>query len=111
MASPSECYGMVPVTVPDRVLGNGAFTSEVYMIETNAEKKVEQISPRPADDYQDEPASNGPQVVMFHSLEDDIRQVEGEQPKAGALVLRYSIILLITVIVFGALYAAIRLLE
>ncbi len=47
---------------------------------------------------------------MFDSLEQKIEEAEGTAPSVGRQVLRYGGFLLVSIVIFAALYAAIRLL-
>ena len=48
---------------------------------------------------------------MFRSLDEEIEEREGGPPKAGLRALRYLLLLLLTSVVFGALYLGIRFVE
>jgi hypothetical protein len=41
---------------------------------------------------------------MFDSLADRIKQDEGASPNKGELVIRYAVVLLVSVLLFGGLY-------
>ncbi len=47
---------------------------------------------------------------MFETLEEQIHEVEGATPTRGQRLLRYAVLLVISLVVFGALYFAIRVL-
>lgn len=48
---------------------------------------------------------------MFNTLEEQIERTEDIAPSPGALAARYAGLLVLTVVVFGALYMVIRLVE
>jgi hypothetical protein len=47
---------------------------------------------------------------MFETLEEQIQEVEGAAPTRGKRILKYLALLVISLVVFGGLYFAIRLL-
>ncbi len=48
---------------------------------------------------------------MFDTLEKQIEETEGTKPSTASVLLKYLLILVATVLVFGGLYMAIRLVE
>jgi hypothetical protein len=48
---------------------------------------------------------------MFDTLADRIRQDEGPPAKAGELIVRWGMVLLIAVVLFGGLYMVVQHLE
>ncbi len=48
---------------------------------------------------------------MFDTLEKQIEETEGSKPSTSSILIKYLIILVATVVVFGGLYMAIRLVE
>jgi hypothetical protein len=48
---------------------------------------------------------------MFDSLADRIKQDEGPPAKAGELIVRWAIVLLVAVLLFGGLYMVVQHLE
>ena len=49
--------------------------------------------------------------AMFNSLDEQIERTEGERPSAGAQLVRFVWIVVLSVVAFGGLYVAIVALE